>query len=400
MRGKNIVMSLFITIGLLLSAGCTTPQSLPPEPAQTAPATAAMTLEQAYAIAEQSSCMDVGDLTGEAFYNDSTGTWWFDLDAEREGCNPACIVTASDQTTEVNWRCTGALPPQEDEVDAVDEDAALIPDPAEARDAVVEFLGGQDLEFVPPSDVVWEKNDITETGTVGSTTYEYRYENWVIVVQYPIVNPTETIYRIGVTKSDGGYSWQGKVNASYVVIEAEMVEDAEIVTCWGGFIKSLPDDSQYDDYLMLGEDTGVGIEPAEGIVAGQIQVLKDSSTFVHVWGRLHCPAADYGGCYVEITQLREDKPGPLPDPAPISGWIGTIISFAEGAQHDDAFILSGNIPVMFGIESTDEGLAAELAGLRDTGQVIKIWGEVSCGVPSPNGALIMVTGLEMVESQE
>lgn len=29
---------------------------------------------------------------------------------EKDGCNPACVVGEENKTAEVNWRCTGALP--------------------------------------------------------------------------------------------------------------------------------------------------------------------------------------------------------------------------------------------------------------------------------------------------
>ena len=397
MSQKYGVKVLIFALGFLIFTGCSTPQPPQPEPPQPSPVpvTEDMSLEQAQEIAEQSSCADVGALTGDAFYNADTGTWWLDLNAEKEGCSPACVVHISDKTAEVNWRCTGALPPKEDEGDGGDIIVPLVPDPAAARDAALTFLRELDVEKVPSSDVDWEEADITETGLVGSTTYEYRFHNWVVVVQYPIVNPESTIYKVDVSETAGGFSWHGEVNAAGEVIEAELPTVADTIACWGGFIKSLPEDAQYDDYLSLDGDIGVGIQSADNTVAGQIQIVTDSSTFVHIWGIMHCPAVDYGGCYVEVTQLREDKPGPFYEPDAVSGWVGSLKGYAEGSQHDDAFVLAGDLPVIFGIESTDESLAAQLKDFRDTGQLIKIWGEVTCGVPSPNGALIMVSEIEL-----
>ena len=48
---------------------------------------------QARAIAEQ-NCIKGGD-----------------LNATKPGCNPACVVSESTKTAEINWRCTGAVPP-------------------------------------------------------------------------------------------------------------------------------------------------------------------------------------------------------------------------------------------------------------------------------------------------
>lgn len=69
-----------------------------------------MTEEEARQIAEQSPCMEEGNLTGAVLYNNYTTTWWFDLDTVKEGCAPACVVDEETDTAEINWRCTGALP--------------------------------------------------------------------------------------------------------------------------------------------------------------------------------------------------------------------------------------------------------------------------------------------------
>lgn len=69
-----------------------------------------MTLAEAREIAMNSECAKVGAVKETGFYNDWSGTWWIDLDAQREGCSPACVVNVRTRKAEVNWRCTGALP--------------------------------------------------------------------------------------------------------------------------------------------------------------------------------------------------------------------------------------------------------------------------------------------------
>ena len=69
-----------------------------------------LTLEQAIQIAKSSECVEQGPLTENSMYNDVTGTWWIDLEIDKPGCNPACVVDESSQTAEINWRCTGLLP--------------------------------------------------------------------------------------------------------------------------------------------------------------------------------------------------------------------------------------------------------------------------------------------------
>jgi len=58
-------------------------------------------------------CSDLGQLIGMPTYNNNSQTWWIDLkpNVPKAGCNPACVVPIHG-TPEINWRCTGAIPPQ------------------------------------------------------------------------------------------------------------------------------------------------------------------------------------------------------------------------------------------------------------------------------------------------
>ncbi len=70
---------------------------------------------EARAIAE-ASCIKGGEALGSGIYNENTKTWWFDanLNATREGCNPACVVDEVTKTAEINWRCTGLIVPEKE----------------------------------------------------------------------------------------------------------------------------------------------------------------------------------------------------------------------------------------------------------------------------------------------
>ncbi len=71
---------------------------------------------QARAIAE-ATCIKGGEALGPGIYNQGTQTWWFEanLNATKEGCNPACVVSEATQTAEINWRCTGLIIPEDDQ---------------------------------------------------------------------------------------------------------------------------------------------------------------------------------------------------------------------------------------------------------------------------------------------
>lgn len=41
------------------------------------------------------------------FCNEGTGTFWIDMNIQKKGCNPACVINIEDKSAEINWRCTG-----------------------------------------------------------------------------------------------------------------------------------------------------------------------------------------------------------------------------------------------------------------------------------------------------
>lgn len=71
---------------------------------------AKLSYQEAVRIAQGSECLDQGQLKKTRVCNENTGTWWIDLDIDKPGCNPACVVDVSRRTAEVNWRCTGLVP--------------------------------------------------------------------------------------------------------------------------------------------------------------------------------------------------------------------------------------------------------------------------------------------------
>jgi len=83
-----------------------------PCPGENGQTTAVLSEAEARAIAER-TCIKGGESLSTGAYNENTQTWWFDanLNATKEGCNPACVVSAATKTAEINWRCTGLIEP-------------------------------------------------------------------------------------------------------------------------------------------------------------------------------------------------------------------------------------------------------------------------------------------------
>lgn len=110
------VTTLFViaVVVVFFIAGCTEQE---PATGETDGQGSVMTLDEATAIAENSECVEQGALAGNEAYNEYTDTWWIDLEMKpefaKDYCNPACVISEYTKTAEINWRCTGALPPEE-----------------------------------------------------------------------------------------------------------------------------------------------------------------------------------------------------------------------------------------------------------------------------------------------
>jgi hypothetical protein len=95
--------------------------------------------------------------------------------------------------------------------------------------------------------------------------------------------------------------------------------------------------------------------------------------------------------------LRVDGPGPFFDPDPVEGLQGTIVSGPAGPRSggdDYLVVLVDGIPIEYGIDSADAALAAQIESLRDTGTIVRVWGQVSAGVIDWNATQIQVDQLE------
>ncbi|MFH1685066.1 MAG: hypothetical protein ABH983_02055 [Candidatus Micrarchaeota archaeon] len=71
------------------------------------PCSSKLNASEAREIAMQSDCVSEGNLSDSSEYNNATNTWWIDLEIEKPGCSPACVVSEEKESAEINWRCTG-----------------------------------------------------------------------------------------------------------------------------------------------------------------------------------------------------------------------------------------------------------------------------------------------------
>jgi hypothetical protein len=75
-----------------------------------------MGYQEALTIAQNSECGKQGTLQTTKMCNpNGTGYWWLDFKptSPKSGCNPACVVDVATKKAEINWRCTGLVPPNQ-----------------------------------------------------------------------------------------------------------------------------------------------------------------------------------------------------------------------------------------------------------------------------------------------
>jgi len=95
----------------------------------------------------------------------------------------------------------------------------------------------------------------------------------------------------------------------------------------------------------------------------------------------------------------ECSPSGQPVPSggqPVVGWLGHVLSTAEGAQFDDYLVLASEGTGEFGLTGADAALEAEIVGLRDKeepGKYANFWGTLTCDVPDYGGCQLVVTRL-------
>ena len=193
-------------------------------------------------------------------------------------------------------------------------------------------------------------------------------------------------------------------NSPEPIAELPPVPGETQVYAWYGYVVSARATAGFDGVLVLmPEGTGeVGLVGANSEAQAQIQALRDRPALdqsAHFWGTLSWAAPDSSGYQLLVTRLRVEGAGRFFQPDPVEGWEGTILSAAGGpwSVGDDRFVLRGDFAVQYGVDAGGRPqIAGQLASLRDTDTVVRIWGQLSAGVSDWNGTQIQVTRLEVV----
>lgn len=83
----------------------------------------------------------------------------------------------------------------------------------------------------------------------------------------------------------------------------------------------------------------------------------------------------------------------------ISDWWGVIKANQPGAQFDDCFERQDlGQAILFGIDSPDPAVQAQIKALRDSGKIVHLYGTLLSNVPDCNGSQVQVERI-VVEGQ-
>jgi len=173
------------------------------------------------------------------------------------------------------------------------------------------------------------------------------------------------------------------------------------VVAWLGKISSLPESSQFDDFVSLSpQGSGeFGLTGATEALEAEIRSLRDAEgpqEFIHFWGSLACEGIDYNGCQLVVDRMQYGASYSEED---ISGWVGVIRSSTFNSASSCVFELSGDFPIWYSIyASQDESLKGEIESLRDTGALVRVSGRLLIGIPDVNGTRIEVSSLEVLQA--
>ncbi|MCJ7511436.1 MAG: hypothetical protein MUO23_00530, partial [Anaerolineales bacterium] len=83
-------------------------------------------------------------------------------------------------------------------------------------------------------------------------------------------------------------------------------------------------------------------------------------------------------------------------PEEIVDWWGIIKSTESGAQYDDCFQRQDFVEIIyFGIDSIDPAVKSQIEALRDSGEIVHLYGTLLSNVPDYNGSQIQVDRIEV-----
>jgi hypothetical protein len=175
--------------------------------------------------------------------------------------------------------------------------------------------------------------------------------------------------------------------------------DSVSATAWLGHVVALPEGGMYDDFMLLSPAGGgeFGVAGATPELESEIRFLRDaegSDEYVYFWGQYSCGVADYGQCQLLVDHIQ--RAGYTENY--VQDWVGTISTQLFNNEVHTVFQLVGDIPMWYGIRSTDSEMQTRIEALSDSGAIVQLSGTVMIGVPDVNGLRIDPYSIDVVEA--
>lgn len=259
-------------------------------------------------------------------------------------------------------------------------------------------------DSAPSEGLLWQGEFIGEEGVSETGRLLFTSSPWTMTIVYPTNEKNQAIYTIDVSNEERGFYWQGRIDAAGVVTVIEPADQVEHVAAWLGHVARLSESGSGLAFILQPDGAGefeiVGKGETVDEVLADVVDGQGAKEFVHVWGLLTCGVDAYGDC--RLVAERVQTGAVVSEAEPVDGWEGVIYTSTQppGSGGDDYFVLTGEYPIEFGIWSSEEALRTELEGLRDSGTVIRIWGELVVGIPDWGGTQINVQRYELVEANQ
>jgi len=220
--------------------------------------------------------------------------------------------------------------------------------------------------------------------------------------------PAGTTVRIidGPICASGYYWW--RVDATFVSgwtaegiqnlywLEPSTRSDSTPVDGWVGTLISTPQWPQIDDYFQVldQEDARYGIASINLDLRQKLEAYRDTGTLLRIWGTLYYNRMDAYNIQIEVTRFEVSDPSSGNSTQLVEDWWGVMVSNPAGSQFDDYFQMLDQNGTRYGIDSLDEGIRQQLIALRDTGQIIRVWGMLLKDAIDAYGGQIQVTRFE------
>ncbi len=323
---------------------------------------ASMAYPEALTIAESSQCVLEGQLLENHFCNANSGTWWIDMAADKPGCNPACVVNVNTGAAEINWRCTGALPPAGEEGTTGEAPTTSDSPPLAVFDysdwsTYVNETHGYEVKVPPDVKVIWDDED-------EAVTFEGPLEDGEHWPMFFVGHGATDFYRPAedVTVREWVESHSGQPENSYS-------EDTQI--------------AGLDAYHLVLDHT------VQSYPSDQYYLIKDGQMFSIVI--LHTSYKQDWRLYQQFLQsftfLGSEEP--VAAGAAVEGWLGVVGANPPGSQSRYFFDRQDGQRWILG--TSDKTLWPAIAEAAWSGAEVQL-----SGVETPMPGLINVTSLAIV----